>query len=99
MGLLLCVLAFTLSWFSARRSVGAGMVVVLAAGYSYGWLRAVVFDGFSHFIFDCAMSALYTARFAEFARLAQNLGLRPFYQWVALLIGWPFIVLLIGMAY
>ncbi len=99
MGLLLSALAFALSWQFGRRSVGAGMVVLLAVGYSYALVRAVVFDGFSHFIFDAAMVGFYAARCPQAIGLTRIPELRPFYQWVAFLIGWPFVVLVVGMAF
>jgi hypothetical protein len=98
MGLILCALALALTWFFGRRSVGAGMVVLLAAGYGYGLVRAVVFDGFSHFIFDAAIAGLYAARLPQASGLVRIPRLKPLYQWVAFLIGWPFVALAIGLA-
>ncbi len=99
MGLFLSILAFALSWQFGRRSVGAGMVVVLAVGYSYGLMRARVFDGFSHFMFDAAVLGLYVARFADIGGRTRMPADRSFYQWVAFLIVWPFVVLAIGMVF
>jgi hypothetical protein len=73
------------------------MAAVLAVGYSYGWVRAVLHDGFSHFIFDAAIAGLYAARLPQASALTQIPRLRPLYQWVAFLIGWPFVALAIGM--
>src|SRR5439155_7983249 len=99
MGLLLSIVAFVLSWLAGRRSVGAGMVVLLSVGYSYGLVRAVVFDGFSHLIFDAATLGLYAARFDHAVSLSRVSEMRSIYQCVAFLMGWPFIALLIGMAF
>jgi hypothetical protein len=99
LGLLLSMLAFALSWRLARRSVGAGMVIVLAVGYGYGLVRAVVFDGLSHFIFDAAVAGLYAARLGQIHEITSNRGLGTFYQWLALLIAWPFVILLMGLAF
>jgi hypothetical protein len=93
MGLTLSLLAFATSWLCGRRSLGAGMAVVLATGYSYAILRANFFDGYSHFIFDCAVLALYMARLTlpgAFPARARGLA-----YWVAALTGWP--ILLFGL--
>jgi hypothetical protein len=99
MGLFLSILAFVLSWQFGRRSLGVGMVVVLAVGYSYGLVRARVSDGFSHFMFDAAVLGLYAARFVDVSGLTRMTADRSFYQWVGFLIGWPFVVLAIGIVF
>src|SRR5437588_12898355 len=98
MGLLLCLLAFALSCLLGARSVGAGMAFVLAVGYSYGMVRAVVFDGFSYFVFDAAVLGFYLARLPHLEHLAARSEARSFYIWAGVLIGWPFLVLAIGIA-
>jgi hypothetical protein len=98
MGLLLSGLAFFAAFLGARRSVGAGMVAVLTAGYFYGFLRARFFDGFSHFIFDAAVLGLYLGHFARTGTL------RPphapdLYQWVTALLAWPVVIFGLGVLY
>jgi hypothetical protein len=75
------------------------MVVVLAVGYSYGLVRARVFDGFSHFMFDAAVLGLYAARLADVSAVIRMPAQRAFYQWVGFLIGWPFVILAIGIVF
>jgi hypothetical protein len=98
MGLLLSSLAFLAAYLGARRSIGAGMVAVLTAGYLYGFLRARFFDGFSHFIFDAAVLGLYLGH------LSRTGTLRPphapaLYQWVTSLLAWPVVIFGLGVLY
>jgi hypothetical protein len=95
MGLVLSVAALILAWSFGRRSLGAGMVVVLVVGYFYGFLRAQIHDGFSHFAFDAAVLGLYLARFAQPGALRPRPENRGLYNWTLLLLGWP--VLMMGL--
>jgi len=59
MGFALCVVGFISTWLTARRSLGHGLGLLLAIGSSYGILRANVFDGFVHFLFDASVLGFY----------------------------------------
>jgi hypothetical protein len=98
MGLILVLVAFTAAFFARGRSLGAGLAVVLTVGYVYGMVRAVVFDGFSHFMFDAAMAGLYVSHFSRPDAWAPPPGAKPLFQWAVCLMGWPFVALLIGLA-
>jgi hypothetical protein len=94
-GLALCLLSFIASLMVARRSLGHGLGLVLAIGCVYGWLRAVLLDGFTHFTFDMALAGLYLSILPR---------LKPIRGWggsfvsigTLLLIGWPLVVILIS---
>lgn len=88
MGLLLSLTAFAASWWCGQRSLGAGMAVVLSAGYFYGILRANFLDSFSFFVYDAAVSGLYLARFSLPGALAPR-NAKHLTIWVKVLIGWP----------
>jgi hypothetical protein len=64
-GLLLCMAAFVTAYFSARRTLGAALVTLLAVGYGYGILRANFPDGLSHFMFDAAALGVYLGHFSS----------------------------------
>lgn len=88
----LCVAAFIFTYFAGRRSLVAGLVCVITVGYFYGIVRANVTETYSHFIFDSAVVGLYVTQFSkrvsrDVARRSEGLRL-----WVALLMGWPFLL-------
>src|SRR5579875_1493079 len=98
MGLLLSLAAFAASWWCGRRSLGAGMAVVLTAGFLYGIVRANFLDSFTFFLYDAALSGLYLARLTLPGALnppnAKSLTI-----WVRLLIGWPFVMFALSAAF
>ncbi len=55
----LCILAFLVTAYVARKSLVGGIVTALAVGYFYGILRANLNEMMSHFIFDGAVIGLY----------------------------------------
>jgi hypothetical protein len=90
-GLVLCALAFAVTFAMTRRSLGHGIIAVLAFGYAYGLVRARVYDTAAHFMFDAALVGLYLGAFAgapppailrrgELARV-----------WAAVLMAWPLV--------
>jgi hypothetical protein len=94
-GLAFCFLAFVGGWAFAHRRLGHGLGFVLATGCIYGWLRANLLDGLTHFCFDAALVGLYASilpriRFPPGAQ-TRRLGI-----WTLLLVGWPFIVILLS---
>jgi hypothetical protein len=93
--LILCVAAFLLSLAAGRRSLVAGLASVVGVGYFYGILRANVPSTFSHFIFDAAVLGLYGTQLLRPLSAADRLRVRRLTPWMALLIGWPVLLLLI----
>jgi len=91
---LLCLAAFFVSFWAGRRSLGQGLIALLAAGYFYGILRANLLTVYSHFIFDAAVLGLYlsqnwTAQNPVEARRSRALRL-----WTVMLMIWPAIIAL-----
>jgi hypothetical protein len=98
MGIVFTVTAFVASLWCGRRSLGAGMSVVLAAGYFYGIVRANFQEGNSFFLYDVAVFGLYLSRFtlpnAVPPRYAKELT-----PWVRALIGWPIVMVALGVLF
>jgi hypothetical protein len=94
-GLLLCLLGIGAAYFFGRRSLGAGILVVMTAGYAYGILRANLTPPFSHFIFDATLLGLYAAQFLPNRKrppLPNNHS--SLNMWMYILMGWPLLMLL-----
>jgi hypothetical protein len=92
--LLLCVIAGLGAYLLGRRSVAAGCLVVLTAGYFYGILRANLFTPFSHFIFDAAVLGLYAAQFQPGSKKIPGTPHNPMLDtWMIFLLGWPLLLL------
>jgi hypothetical protein len=89
---LLCIASLVLVFFCTRRSLGAGMVALLAVGYTYGILRANFPTNSSHFIFDAGVLGLYTAVFMHPATARARYRTTSLQVWVAVLIGWPLLM-------
>ncbi len=93
-GLLLCIVGFVTAYWLGRRSLGLGILVVIAFGYAYGILRANLSPPFSHFIFDAALLGLYAAQFLPGRvkpPISQHSSLN---MWMYILMGWPLLMLL-----
>ena len=93
--LALCAAALVGTYWAARRSLGAGVGVLMFVGYFYGIVRANQLDGFSHLIFDCGLVGLYAARLFEPMPLAERLRLDELRTWVIVLIGWPIVLFVV----
>ena len=95
MGVALCLLSFISALFAARRSLGHGLGLVLGVGCFYGWLRANLLDGFTHFTFDMALAGLYAS---ILPRLKPARGWSGSYVsiWSGLLICWPLAMILLS---
>ena len=59
MGLILCIAGFASVALLIRRSFGDGLGLLLAIGSVYGIARCVIFDGFTHFLFDASVLGAY----------------------------------------
>jgi len=95
MGLAFSGLAFVAAFLFGRASLGLGMASVLATGYFYGILRANYYDGFSHFIFDCACLGLYLAQLDSILRLLAERKNHPLVMWFKVLVSWPIILFML----
>lgn len=87
--LLLCLIAFGVTFKATKRSLGAGLVAAAAVGYFYGILRANFIQSASHFIFDSSLLGLYFAfgpRFFDGDYKGSSAVLRG---WTTLLVAWP----------
>jgi hypothetical protein len=91
MGIILTLMAFAASWKYGRRSLGAGMAIVLTAGYFYGIVRANFQDGLSFFLYDFAVLGLYLSRFTLPNALSPRYA-KELTPWVRGLIGWPVVM-------
>jgi hypothetical protein len=70
-----------------------GIMAALAWGYAYGILRANLISASSYFIYDAATIGLYLGVFSKRFVSVQNDGRLELRYWVALLIGWPIMML------
>jgi hypothetical protein len=91
--LLLCIIGAVAAFFLGRRSLGAGIVVVIAAGYAYGILRANLTPPFSHFIFDAALLGLYASQFVGRHKGESTPQHASLNMWMYILMGWPLLML------
>lgn len=92
--LLLCVVGALAAFFVGRRSLAGGILVVLAAGFGYGILRANLASTFSHFMFDAALVGLYASQFIGGRKKEGALIAGPLNMWMYVLIGWPLLMVL-----
>lgn len=92
LALIICIVGAVAAFFVGRRSLGAGILVVLAAGYGYGILRANLASTFSHFIFDAALVGLYASQFVGFHKKHLTPKNPSLNIWVYILMGWPLLM-------
>lgn len=93
--IILCCLAFIATVFASRRSLVAGLTVVLGVGYAYGIIRANLLQTFSHFIFDASVFGLYITELFKRADKEQASRLHNIKLWVAFLMIWPALLFLL----
>lgn len=89
MGILICLAGFALAFAAGRRSLGAGLCVVLTVGYAYGMVRAQVPDAAAYFAFDAALLGFYAASFGTPSPGAARSRGRAALVWTLLLCAWP----------
>ncbi len=92
--LALCAVALLATYQASRRSLGAGLGVLMTVGYLYGIVRANQLDGYSHLIFDAGLVGLYLARLFTPLSLSERLRLDELRTWVIVLIAWPVVLFL-----
>ncbi|MBI1347044.1 hypothetical protein GC163_12220 [bacterium] len=82
------------SYLAARRSLGYGIVAVMAVGYVNGYIRANYLGVATTLMFDGALGGLYVAQLQSLLRPGpiERPGLR---KWVTALILWPTVLLAI----
>lgn len=92
--LLLCLIGALGAFFVGRRSLGGGILVVLASGYFYGILRANLTPPFSHFIFDVALVGLYASQFIGNKKKQPKTNHHTLNMWTYVLMGWPLLMVI-----
>jgi hypothetical protein len=92
--LLLCIVGAVAAFFIGRRSLGAGLLAVLVAGYFYGILRANLASTFSHFIFDAALVGLYASQFIGVHNKQSTPNHSSLNMWMYILMGWPLLMVI-----
>jgi hypothetical protein len=92
---ILCLVSLILAFFCGRRSLGAGLVAVLAVGYAYGIVRANVPATASHFIFDSAALGLYAGVFTKPVDRYSQFKSATLQPWVVGLAAWPLLLFFI----
>ena len=85
----LCILAFGLTFWAGRRSLGLGLVSLFLWGYLYGIVRANLETMFSHFLFDAALMGLYLAQRRSFTDSADPKRAATLRAWMLGLMLWP----------
>jgi hypothetical protein len=95
MAFYLCIVAFVVCLMAGRRSLVAGLTVLLAIGYAYGIVRANLPDAFSHFIFDAGVLGFYCAHLSRHLTRPEAERLRSVRSWLEFLIAWPLLLFLI----
>ncbi len=91
-GLILCVLAFGVTYWAGKRSVGQGVVALFAFGYFYGIVRANLLSTGTYFIFDMALLGLYASqKWSDSRNPHRGSMLRV---WLILLLLWPVLLVL-----
>lgn len=93
--LALCVAALLLTFWAGRRSLGAGLVLLVAVGYSYGILRANLITTYSHFIFDASLAGLYLSQKWFSGTPSELKRQEPIRFWVLVMIGWCLVLMLL----
>ncbi|HUA36460.1 MAG TPA: O-antigen ligase family protein [Candidatus Binataceae bacterium] len=97
LGIALCALALIVTLLTARRSLPAGIGVTLFFGYMYGITRANIAETAGHFIFDAAVIGLYAGLLIRRRNPIARRKIRRIMPWFLILVGWPFVMLLMPL--
>ena len=95
LALLLCIVGGLTAFFVGRRSLGAGILVVMVSGYAYGIVRANLPSLFSHFIFDITLVGLFASQFLPGGKKLPMPAHSSLKTWMLILMGWPLLMLLL----
>ena len=94
-GLALCMAAFAMTWLAGRRSLRAGVCMLLAIGYVYGIVRANALQTFTHFMFDAAIAGLFATQLFTRRTDLERARLRKLMTWLIPLVGWPILLTIV----
>jgi hypothetical protein len=94
-GLIACFLAFVVTLWSGRRSLGQGLIALLGVGYAYGIVRANLLTPWSHFTFDAALLGLYLSQKWTSSDPVERKRFAIVQLWIAVLIGWSVLIALL----
>ncbi|HLH05695.1 MAG TPA: hypothetical protein VKW78_00510 [Terriglobales bacterium] len=97
MGIAICVVTLILTYYAGRRSLVAGVMVMVTAGYAYGIVRANLDSPAAYFLFDSAVLGLYAAQFPSMTRSFASPDGRRLKHWILLLALWPLILFFIPL--
>jgi hypothetical protein len=92
LAILACVMACVACYMAGKRSLGQGLIALLAVGYFYGIVRANLLTSFSHFIFDMGLIGLYLSQPWSSSDPRENERLKVLRVSVAVLILWPMLL-------
>ncbi|SRR6266516_206853 len=95
LSIVLCFVAFLVSFFAGRVSRLAGLVTTIGIGYVYGIVRANIPETFSHFIFDAAVLGFYVTQFWRPFTPEQKRKVQGLKSWVEILAVLPVILFFI----
>src|SRR5215469_5519505 len=88
----LCVLAFAVTLWAGKRSLGFGIAALIVFGYFYGIIRANIPATFSHFLFDSSLLGLYLSQ--KWSAPVNSEALRSLKVWISILFLWPCLLVL-----
>ena len=95
MGIAFFLVAFAVVLLATFRSLGWGLLAVVAVGYFSGVIRANFLGVFTTFMFDAAVLGLYVGYFLGKSRWAEGVGSGPAGRFVLFLIVWPTLLCLV----
>ncbi len=95
MTLLFPIVAFLLVLACTVRSLGLGLVAVMAVGYFNGVIRANYLSPFTTFMFDFGLLGLYVGFFVARTRDSAGVWATPLGRWALALIVWPVMMVIV----
>ena len=94
MGVILAIVALSVTFWLARRSLVDGLCSVLTFGYAFGILRANFPETASYFIFDAAVLGLYAAQSRLITQPFTTQDGQRMKHFVVFLMLWPLLLFL-----
>ena len=95
LALILCLFVLGASYAAGRRGLVPGITVALAAGYSYGIMRANLLTPASHFLADAGVLGLFASQLFRPLPPSERRRLSAVRAWMFVLIVWPVILFLV----